>query len=59
MKKMKHATEIKKYYRYCGYTDGSGKPSGYMIKYYTQAEYEYWTKRCKHVLIEMGQNREQ
>lgn len=53
---MKKLTEIKKYYRYCGYEDGSGRPGGYVIKCYTQEEHEYYTKRCKHVLIEMNQN---
>ena len=54
MKKIKHEAENKKYYRYCGYADGRGKPSGYVIKFYTQEEYEHYTKRCKHVLIEMN-----
>ena len=54
MKKIKHTAENKKYYRYCGYADGRWKPSGYVIKFYTQEEYEHYTKRCKHVLIEMN-----
>jgi hypothetical protein len=44
---------MKKYYRYLGYKDGSGKPQGYVIKYYSQEEYEYYTNKCSHVLIEI------
>lgn len=31
----------KHYYRYMGYYDGSGKPEGYVFKYYTKAEAEH------------------
>ena len=30
----------KHYYRYMGYHDGSGKPEGYIFKYYTKDEAE-------------------
>ena len=43
----------KKYYRFMGWYDGSGKPEGYIIKCYTQKEYEHFTK-CGYVLIEVG-----
>ena len=45
---------MKKYYRYLGYKDGSGKPQGYVIKYYSRVEYEWYATRCGHVLIEMS-----
>lgn len=43
----------RKYYRFMGYSDGSGRPYGYIIKYYTQEEYDYYTKRCGHILIKL------
>lgn len=41
-----------RYYRYMGYRDGSGKPKGYVIKCYTEEEYEYYANICGHVLAE-------
>lgn len=32
------------YYRYIGFSDGSGRPSGYVIKCYTDEQYERFTK---------------
>lgn len=43
----------KKYYRFLGWYDGSGKPNGYIFKCYTKEEYEHYTKRCGQVLIEV------
>ena len=33
-----------KYYRYMGFIDSSGRPHGYIIKCYTKAKYEYYSK---------------
>lgn len=41
------------YYRYIGFFDGSGCPNGYVIKCYTDEQYERFTKSgLRFVLME-------
>jgi hypothetical protein len=44
---------MKKYYFYLGYSDGSGKPHGYIVKCYTNEQYLRYTK-CGLVLVLIG-----
>lgn len=44
---------VRHYYMYGGYDDGYGRPHGYVIKCYSDEEYEHYTKDCRHVLLKI------
>lgn len=55
---IKKKVQVKKdYYRYMGYSDGSGMPHGLIIKCYTKEQVERFTKMGSLVFVKMAESK--